>query len=344
MKEERYLKKYSFDFPNELIAQKPASPRDSARLLIYNRKEKKVAFDNFLALDKYLPPRSVIVVNETKVVPARLTLKKETGGGVQVLFISESKKGWEVLSNRKLSLGQTLTLDSQHQFLVVGQRESLFIIRPLFKSRGVFSVLEKYGTTPIPPYIKHPAFGEKKLREEYQSVFAKTKGSVAAPTASLHFTGRLIKKLSVRGHDVRRLTLHVGLGTFASVTKEQLRRGTLHKEYYEISPETARFLNQAKRDRRPIIAVGTTVLRALESASDSMGRLRKLKGETNLFIREGYRFRFVDSLITNFHVPQSSLLMLVSALVSREEITKLYHLAIHEKFKLFSFGDGMLIL
>lgn len=342
MIESRYLKKYHFDFPEELIAQKPASPRDSARLLVYDRKEKKVALDTFLFLDKYLPPRSVLVVNETEVVPARLNLRKETGGKVQVLFLEKDLKGWQVLSDRKLILGQKLILNSEYSFKVMNQKEGVFFIKPSFSLTKTFEILEKYGSTPIPPYIKHTPLSERKLKEEYQSIFAKRKGSVAAPTASLHFTNRLIKKL-VREHDIKRLTLHVGLGTFASVTGEQLRAGKLHKEYYEISKETAEFLNRAKQEKRPIIAVGTTALRALESAALKKGTLQKLSGETDLFIREGYRFRFVDGLITNFHVPNSSLLMLVSALASNREIKQIYRLALHEKFRLFSFGDGMFI-
>ncbi|MEK7187802.1 MAG: tRNA preQ1(34) S-adenosylmethionine ribosyltransferase-isomerase QueA [Patescibacteria group bacterium] len=336
-----YLSQYDFDFSEELIAQKPTSPRDAARLMIYDRKKKRVALDTFASLEKYLPPRSVLVINETKVLPARLEVKKETGGKVELLFLKKDKNAWQVLADRKINVDQKLILNKEHSFKVMGQKESIFYLKPSFSIAKTEHILERFGKTPLPPYIKHSPLSEQKLRIEYQSVFAKTAGSVAAPTASLHLTKRLMMKI-VRTHAIKRLTLHVGLGTFASVTDRQLRQGKLHRERYEIDRTTALFLNQAKREGRPIIAVGTTVLRTLESATRGKN-LKKLSGETDLFIREGYRFQFVDGLITNFHVPQSSLLMLVSAFASRGVVRKLYRLAIAQKFRLFSFGDGMFI-
>lgn len=336
------LLKYDFSFPEELIAQKPASPRDSARVMVYDKKQKRVALDIFKNLDRYLPSGAVLVMNETKVIPARLEVRKETGGKVKILFLNHDTHSWQVLSNKKIKIGEILHLDSKLQFTVKEKKESIFTLEPNFSLERTYSLLDKYGETPIPPYIKHSPLSEKKLRSEYQAVFAKTKGSVAAPTASLHFTNSLIKRLEKQGIQIVKIVLHVGLGTFAPVTEAQIKNRKLHTEYYEISSQTAKILNEAKRKNQSIIPVGTTALRALESAARGRS-LKKLSGETSLFIQEGYRFKFIDGLITNFHVPRSSLLMLVSALASRKEIQTLYRLAIDEKFRLFSFGDGMLI-
>ena len=205
------------------------------------------------------------------------------------------------------------------------------------------ALFEKYGNAPIPPYIKHTPLSSAELKKQYQTVFAKNSGSIAAPTASLDFTKRLLEKLRKTGISTQFVTLHVGLGTFAPLTEENITQGKLHKERYAIDSKTAAFLNRAKKEGRPIIAVGTTAVRALETASDKKGKLAKLSGETDIFIREGYRFRFTDGIITNFHVPRSSLLMLVSAFVGRERLFELYRKAMKKKFSFFSFGDGMLL-
>lgn len=337
------LDRYDFSFPENLIAQKPVSPRDSARLMVYDRKEKRVALDTFTHLGRYLPPRSVLVINETKVVPARLAVHKATGGRVKLLFLRDENGFWEVLSDRKLKIGEVLSIDSTKKLVVKKQAEAIFYLQPSFPISQTFRLLETFGETPIPPYIKHSPLSEKKLRGEYQAVFAKKKGSVAAPTASLHFTKKLIQSLEKQGHSVVRLVLHVGLGTFSPVTEEQMKTKKLHHEFYEITPRVAEFLEHAKKEGRAIIPVGTTALRALESAAKGGGKFGRLSGETDLFIQEGYKFKFTSGLITNFHVPRSSLLMLVSALASQREIMNLYRLAVEEKFRLFSFGDGMLI-
>lgn len=394
---DNYLSKYDYHFPKELIAQSPASPRDTARLLVYDRKTKRTRFDTFLNLPKYLPPRSVLVFNQTKVIPARIEVKKETGGKAVLLYISHGQKLVTVLSDRRLEIGTTLKLSPRLAFRVQSQQGKYCFLAPSFPLSSLIAILVRCGRTPLPPYITHAPLSERRLRKEYQTVFAKTLGSVAAPTASLHFTKRLLKKLRNAGHDVRFITLHVGLGTFAPLTEENLKTGTLHEEHFSIDSATARSLTRAKREVRPIIAVGTTVVRALESSVQPRMEdegwpqrkvSRKLRGHgappsgasaaesqavsrtpggttasfradipsgrriwisecgvsTNLFIRPGYRFKFVDGLITNFHVPRSSLLMLVSAFAGRQTTMRLYQTAIAENFRLFSFGDGVLIL
>lgn len=338
------LKKFNYSLPPELIAQAPASPRDSARLLIYQRYDKRIWFDRFLNLPKYLPKGAVLVFNDTKVIPARLTLQKPTGGLVRVLYLGHTAREVEVLADRFVTPLTPLTLRGGYEFLVTRKKDSHYFLKPSFPMSKLHQVLQRYGQTPIPPYIKYSPLSEKKLREQYQTIFARYRGSVAAPTASLHFTKRLIAKLKRAGQEIHFVTLHVNLGTFAPPTKDQLERGTLHREFFEITKKCAAALNYAKRAGRPIIAVGTTVARTLESAADAHGDLRHLSGTTDLFIQPGYCFKFVDGLVTNFHVPHSSLLMLVSALTGRATLLNLYQRAIQKRFKFFSFGDGMLIL
>lgn len=344
MKLESLLKKYDYAAPEELIAQEPAVPRDSARLMIYDRKTDRVSFSRFANLADFLPKNAVLVFNKTKVLPARLVVKKPTGGRVKIIYLESEKGLIKVMADRKLDIGSALRLTPKIFFTVIRQDGKFYFLKPLFPVAKLFSVLEKYGITPIPPYIKHSSLTEKDLRKKYQTVFAGERGSVAAPTASLHFTKKLLSSLKKSGIDSRFITLHVNLGTFAPLTEEHLKSGRLHSEYYEISEKDADFLNKAKKSGKPIIAVGTTAVRALESAASAGGKISATSGMTDIFIREGYRFKFVDSLITNFHVPKSSLLMLVASLIGRKKLFELYEEAIARKFKLFSFGDGMLIL
>ena len=340
---EEVLKKYDYDLPKGLIAKKLSSPRDMAKLLVYKKAEDELFFDKFINIAKYLPKNAVLVFNETKVLPARLNLKKETGGKVEVLYLQKRGELLEVLSDRKLNVGFKLVLNSKIKFEVAGHEEKIYLLKPLFAIEKFFEVLEKYGEAPIPPYIKNSPLSKKKMRQEYQTIFAKYAGSVAAPTASLHFTKRILNKIKKAGIDVNFVTLHVGLGTFAPLTEESFKNKKLHQEFYNIDKETAEFLNKAKKDGRPIIGVGTTVVRTLESAS-KLGQLKNLSDRTDIFISEGYRFDFVNGIITNFHVPRSSLLMLVAALTGREKILEIYKHAIDKKFKFYSFGDGMLII
>ena len=337
------LKLYDYELPEGLIAQEPASPRDKAGLLVYKKDTGETLFDEFLNITKYLPKNAVLVFNETKVLPARIILKKETGGKVEILYLQKRNNLLEVLSDRKLNVGSKIYLNSKISFLVEGQEGKIYLLKPLFAIERFYGVLEKYGMAPIPPYIKHSPLSKKELKEKYQSIFAKYQGSVAAPTASLHFTKRVLNKIKKAGIEIKFVTLHVGLGTFATLTEENLKNKKLHQEFYNIDKKTAKFLNKVKKEGRTIIAVGTTVARTLESASKN-SQLEDLSGRTDIFITEGYKFDFVDGMVTNFHVPRSSLLMLVSALIGREKVLELYKQAIDKKFKFYSFGDGMLII
>ncbi len=316
------LEDYDYNFPKDLIAQKPVSPRDAARLFVYNRKSGEVTHDTFKNLAKYLPEDSVLVFNQTKVIPARFEVVKESGGHATLLYLDKVEGEWKVMSDRKLTVGSKVKI-SNYEFLISKQEEQFYFLR----GKNLLRLLEKYGKAPTPPYIKRQG-----TRTEYQTIFAKTLGSVAAPTASLHFTAALMKKIKYKEF----ITLHVGLGTFAPLTEEQLQSGTLHEEQYEIDAKTWARIMKAKKEGRPIIPVGTTSLRALESGPG--------KHRTSLFIQPGYKFKIADGLITNFHVPKSSLMMLVSALIGREKLMSLYQEAIAKQYRLFSFGDGMLIL
>ncbi len=340
---ERILEKFNYAFPETLIAQEPASPRDSAKLLIYDRSSDEVFFSTFANIADFLPKNAVLIFNKTKVLPARLTVTKPTDGRVRIMYLETVGDQIKVMADRKLTAEMKLTLTNTLSFTVMRQEEKYYFLKPSFPIIKIYSVLDRYGVTPIPPYIKHSPLKEKELRKKYQTVFAREKGSVAAPTASLHFTKRLLGKLRKNGVKIQFITLHVNLGTFAPLTEEQLLSSRLHTEYYDISARSAAMLNAEKKAGHPIIAVGTTSVRALESAAAEAGKIRAGAGQTDIFIREGYKFKFVDNMITNFHVPKSSLLMLVSALIGREKLLNIYKLAIKKKFRLFSFGDGMLI-
>ena len=337
------LASYDYSFPQELIAKEPVSPRDAARLLIYDRTNNNVNFDTFANLPNYLPKNAVIVFNRTKVIPAKITLKKITGGAVSALLLSVQPETITVLASNSFRNGDKLIWQGGHSFTVITRRDQEALLKPSFPLTQLKELLEEYGETPLPPYMKDSPLTEDRRRREYQTVFAREEGSIAAPTAGLHFTEELIKKCERSGHDVRYVTLHVHLGTFAPLTEEQWTTKKLHTEYYSIDPQTVASLNVAKAERRPIIAVGTTTVRTLESASDGATIVRP-SGTTDLFLTEESPLHFTDHLITNFHVPRSSLLMLVSAFTGREKLLELYRKATLERMRLFSFGDGMLIL
>jgi S-adenosylmethionine:tRNA ribosyltransferase-isomerase len=340
---EKILQEYDYKFPVELIAQQPAHPRDSARLLVYNRKSKQLTHEVFKNIIQYIPKGAVLVLNQTKVIPARLAITKPTGGKARLLYIKHNSRFVYFLSDRKLEVGSTVTVAPQISFQVSKKEGQFYILKPSFAISKIIAVLEKHGNVPLPPYIKHSPLKGKKLENEYQTVFAKQLGSVAAPTASLHFTKSLLKNLDRHGITIKYVTLHVNLGTFAPVTAEQIQNKQLHQEHYEITTHTARYLNAAKQSGRQIIAAGTTVVRTLESAAGKTNQLTKLHGETSLFITEDYKLKFVDQIITNFHVPKSSLLMLVAAFTGRQQLHTIYREAIKKRYRLFSFGDAMLI-
>lgn len=340
----RVLARYDYRFPKSLIALTPAAPRDSARLLIYRRGTRTPEFDTFSNLGQYLPPRSVIVFNRTKVIPARLTMTKPTGGMVRMLYVDHTATTVRMMTDATVPDGMQLTLTASLSVTVLRHEGKYVIVKPSFPLSSLIRILKRHGSTPLPPYLRHSPLSEAQRKSQYQTVFAKTDGSVAAPTASLHVTTSLIARLKRAGHDIRFVTLHVNLGTFAPVTENHLRTGTLHVEHFDIDQKTKEFLNAAKAAGRPIIAVGTTVVRTLESSVRRPGILSQRTGDTSLFIRPGFRFKFINGMITNFHVPRSSLLMLVAAFIGRERLFRLYRTAIARRFRLFSFGDGMLLL
>ncbi len=341
---ERMLKQYDYILPERLIAKRPVTPRDAARLLVYKRADNAITWGTFLHLPKYLPKGAVLVLNKTKVFPARLKLQKETLGTVKILYVKHDARYLYALCDKPLRNGMKLSLGGVVCFTVRSKNEAVYTLALHMPVSKVMQLFLRYGETPIPPYIKNSPLSESRLRAEYQTVFASALGSVAAPTASLHFTKSLLARIKKSGCDIAFVTLHVNLGTFAPVTQKELHTGRLHEEYYEIDARTKTLLKSAKRAGRPIIAVGTTVVRTLESAADKKGVLRKCSGCTDLFIRGKYRFRFVDGMITNFHVPRSSLLMLVATFAGQKKILELYKKAIKKNFRFFSFGDGMLIV
>lgn len=339
------LLQYDYALPPDRIAVAPATPRDSARLLVWDDARRRDCEDIVRSLPAYLEKGTVLVLNDTKVIPARLTLTKETGGTVTALFTTFHAATLRMLCNKPLKPGQLLTAAGRRVFRVESKDGKEWIVRPMFPKKFLHALFEKAGQAPLPPYIKHSPLSPAEQRRRYQSVFAAHPGSIAAPTASLHFTPALLKNLKKKGVIITYITLHVHLGTFLPLEERNVREGRLHLECYTISKKTAGILLKAKKDDQKIVAVGTTALRAVESAvSADSKKFVNLRGQTDLFIRPGYRFRMINGLLTNFHVPQSSLLMLVSAFAGRETIRCLYRRAIASGFRFFSFGDAMLLL
>lgn len=329
--------------PEALIAHVPAHPRDASRLLVLNRKTGAIREDIFRHIGRYLPPRSVLVLNETKVVPARIPARTESGTIVELLYTRETEKTFFALSPKRLNESDTLLL-GPHELKVRKASQGEYEVFPSFPLRELPAVLEAFGTTPVPPYIRNHELPESTLRQRYQTVFAKSPGSIAAPTASLHFTPELLASLEENGHTIVLVTLHVGLGTFMHPTKEQIDSGRLHEEWYEVSHEAARTINVCREAGRPVIPVGTTALRTIETAADEKGILQAGSGTTNIFIKPGYQFKITDGMITNFHVPNSSLRMLVVAFAGSQNVVQSYEYAIANSFRFYSFGDAMLIL
>ena len=340
----KYLKSdFYYDLPEELIAQTPAEPRDSSRLLVYNRATREMEHRVFKDVTEYLKRGDVLVVNNTKVLPARLYAHTANGGAVEVLLLKrEDKDRWQTLGKpgKKCRIGTKLSVNDRLSLEVEGITDSGERIVRFFYD-GVFEeILDEAGNMPLPPYIK------KKLEDKnrYQTVYAKRDGSAAAPTAGLHFTPELLKTIKDMGVEVAEVLLHVGLGTFRPVKEDIITDHKMHSEYYEVNAQSAEIINRAKRDGRRIIAVGTTSVRTLESACDENGNLKECSGNTQIFIYPPYKFKCVDALITNFHLPESTLIMLVAAMCGREEILNVYKTAVNERYRFFSFGDAMLVL
>ncbi|HHU77447.1 MAG TPA: tRNA preQ1(34) S-adenosylmethionine ribosyltransferase-isomerase QueA [Clostridiales bacterium] len=335
---------FDYELPEELIAQTPLDKRDESRLLVYHRNSKAAEHCIFRNIEDFLLPGDCLVVNDTKVIPARLLGSREdTGGRMEFVLLSrENDDTWRVLvkPGRRAKIGSRFVFgDGLLKAEVLDKtEEGGRIVRFFFD--GVFEeVLDQAGIMPLPPYIHE----ELKDKNRYQTVYARHSGSAAAPTAGLHFTPELLKRLKEKGVNFAKVTLHVGLGTFRPVKVENIQEHIMHKEKFEVSREAAEVINEAKRSGKRIIAVGTTSLRTLESISDDNGMIHAGSGETGIFIYPGYRFKVVDALITNFHLPRSTLLMLVSAMTGREEILQVYQEAIARRYRFFSFGDAMFI-
>lgn len=339
-----YLNDYDYYLPDDLIGQVPTEPRDYSKLMIVNRKENKIEHKHFFDILDYLKKGDVLVRNSTKVIPARIFGKKETGGILEILLIKRIEiDTWECLLKpaKKLKLGQKIYIGENNELIAElleikedGNRILKFYYEGTFEEN-----LDKLGNMPLPPYIT------KSLKEKnrYQTVYAIKGESVAAPTAGLHFTEELLKKIEDKGIEIVDIFLEVGLGTFRPVQVENVLEHKMHSETFEISQESATIINKAKKEGRRIIAVGTTATRALESSVNENGLLIPQKTDTEIFIYPSYKFKIVDGLITNFHLPKSTLLMLVSALYQREKMLDIYNLAVQEKYKFFSFGDAMFI-
>ena len=335
---------FYFDLPQELIAQDPLEDRSSSRLLVLDRESGKTQHRVFRDIIEYLNPGDCLVVNNTKVIPARLYGSKiGTEAKIEVLLLKRRENNvWETLVKpgkkcrvgARISFGEGLLIGEVIDVVDEGNR----LIR--FEYEGIFEeILDKLGQMPLPPYIHH----QLKDKNRYQTVYAKHDGSAAAPTAGLHFTPELLKEIEEKGVDIARVTLHVGLGTFRPVKVDDVENHHMHSEFYMIDEEAAEKINRAKENGRKVICVGTTSCRTIESAADENGKLKACSGWTEIFIYPGYQFKVLDELITNFHLPESTLVMLVSALAGREHVLAAYEEAVKERYRFFSFGDAMFI-
>ena len=337
------VSEFNYNLPEELIAQTPIEKRDESRLMVLNKKKQTIEHKKFKDIIDYLEPGDVLVRNNTKVIPARLYGKKETGANVEFLLLNNIEGDiWEciVRPGNKLHVGTKVIFGNgllKADILEVmpgGTRKVEFHYEGIFNE-----ILDEIGLMPLPPYIHE----ELKQKDRYQTVYAKYNGSAAAPTAGLHFTPELLKRLEEKGIIIANVTLHVGIGTFRPVKEETVENHEMHSEHYYIKQEDAEKINQAKREGRRVIAVGTTSCRVLETVADENGMVKETEGNTQIFIYPGYQFKCLDGLITNFHLPQSTLLMLVSALAGKDYIMNAYEEAVKEKYRFFSFGDAMFI-
>lgn len=339
------LSDFNYNLPEELIAQDPLEKRDNSRLMVLHRETGELEHKHFYDVIDYLNPGDCLVVNNTKVIPARLMgMKEETGASIEVLLLKrKEEKVWETLvkPGKKARVGARISFGDG---LLVGEvidvvEEGNRLIR--FEYDGIFEeILDRLGQMPLPPYITH----QLQDKNRYQTVYAKYDGSAAAPTAGLHFTEELLQKIQDKGVRIAKVTLHVGLGTFRPVKEENVLDHHMHSEFYIVDEEAAKIINETKANGGRVISVGTTSTRTLETVAEPDGHIPVKSGWTDIFIYPGYQFKAVDCLITNFHLPESTLIMLVSALADRETILHAYETAVEEKYRFFSFGDAMLIL
>lgn len=336
---------FYYELPEELIAQDPLADRSSSRLLVLDRQSGAVSHHTFREIIDYLNEGDCLVINDTKVIPARLIgSKEETGAKIEVLLLKRKENNiWETLvkPGKKAKIGARISFG---EGLLTGEvvgiaEEGNRLIQ--FSYEGIFEeILDRLGQMPLPPYITH----QLEDKNRYQTVYAKHTGSAAAPTAGLHFTPELLKELEQKGIVIARVTLHVGLGTFRPVKVDEITDHHMHSEFYRIDAEAAEKINRAKETGRRVICVGTTSCRTVESAADETGHLEEKSGWTEIFIYPGYQFKVLDGLLTNFHLPESTLIMLVSALAGRENVLAAYETAVEERYRFFSFGDAMLVV
>lgn len=341
---DRQLSSYDYYLPPELIAQNPVTPRDSSRLLVVNPPG-TITHSVFCNLGDFLLPGDLLVINDTKVIPARLYGQKSTGAEVEVLLVEQTQNNcWLALvkPGKRFSVGSEILFGDMLKATVVGKDEATggrYLQFEVSNSQSFWEILEKVGNIPFPPYVTE---SEAKV-EQYQTIYAEKEGAIAAPTAGLHFTERLFKELKDKQINIATVTLHVGIGTFRPVEVEDIFSHDMHHEWIEVNQKTIDVIMKTKEAGRKVIAVGTTVVRTLEGAYQQQQKLAPFSGKTNLFIYPGYQFKVIDGLITNFHLPKSSLLMLVSALIGRERLMTIYQEAIREKYRFYSFGDAMFI-
>jgi len=335
---------YWYDLPAELIAQHPKDKRSESRMLVLKKESGKIKHDRFSNIIDYLQPSDILIVNNTKVIPARLFGTKNTGAKVEIFLLEQKTENrWKCLvkPGRKLQIGAEIVFNKNFTAKIIDHADEGGRIVEFYWEGNFWDILEKIGKVPLPPYIKRESTNKDK--ETYQTVYAQERGSVAAPTAGLHFTKPLMQQIREKGIEIFEVVLHVGLGTFRPVKTDDIKDHTMHSEHCHISKEVAAKINQAKKIGRRMIAVGTTTTRTLESFAEN-GQLKSGSHWTNIFLYPGKEFQIIDGLITNFHMPESSLIMLVSAFASYENIMNAYKIAVEKKYRFFSYGDSMLIL
>ncbi len=337
------VSEFNYDLPERLIAQTPIRQRDASRLMVVNRNEQTIEHKIFRDIITYLEPGDCLVRNNTKVIPARIYGQKETGAKVEFLLLKNIEGDtWETIvrpgnklhSGAKVIFGDGLLKAEVIEPMPGGTRKVKFFYEGIFNE-----ILDKIGLMPLPPYIHE----ELKEKDRYQTVYAQNKGSAAAPTAGLHFTQELLQKIEQKGIEIANVTLHVGIGTFRPVKEETVEAHKMHTEHFYIKPEDSEKINRAKANGKRVIAVGTTSCRVLETVADEKGYVKPVEGDTQIYIYPGYQFKCMDGLITNFHLPQSTLLMLVSAFAGKEFMRQAYEQAVQEEYRFFSFGDAMFI-
>ena len=350
------ISEYDYNLPEELIAQMPADKRDNSRMMILNRKDRTISHKHFYDIVDLIEPNTLLVMNNTKVLPARLIGHKDTGAKIEVFLLKQNSKmqdeheNWEVLikPSKRVKPDTIIKISDELSVRAIKRLEENgeWLVELIFNGNNVLDVLHRNGNIPLPPYIERKIPNEdlKKLDfERYQTVYAKDEGSVAAPTAGLHFTKEILKKLENKGVELAYVTLNVGLGTFRPVQCENVENHKMHSETFEISEKAAEQINRAKAEGKKIVAVGTTTVRTLETAYKKFGCIKACHDHSELFIYPPYEFKVIDNLITNFHLPKSTLLMLVSALAGKDFIFEAYKEAIENKYRFFSYGDCMYI-